>query len=115
VPVAQAPAPRGDDADDSGDNGSDDDEEEENNDNNCDVNNKHDQEDDLVGMWLVVELYTLMFETGHFQNLLQDVLHALGTYVRPLYDTRRVSKPHRACYYINKCLVWLKWTSCLWG
>jgi hypothetical protein len=30
-----------------------------------------------------------MFETGHFPNVLQDVLHALGTY-RPLYDTRRV-------------------------
>ena len=41
-----------------------------------------------------------MFEMGHFPNLLQDVLHALGTYVRPLYDTRRVSEPPRACYYI---------------
>jgi hypothetical protein len=41
-----------------------------------------------------------MFKTGHFPNLLQDVLHALGTYVRPLYDTRRVSVPPRAYYYI---------------
>jgi hypothetical protein len=41
-----------------------------------------------------------MSETGHFPNLLQNVLHALGTYFRPLYHTRRVSKPPRACYYI---------------
>jgi hypothetical protein len=43
-----------------------------------------------------------MFETGHFPNLLQDVLHALGTYVRPLYETKRVYKPARACYYITR-------------
>jgi hypothetical protein len=43
-----------------------------------------------------------MFEMGHFPNLLQDVLHAPGTYVRPLYDTRRVSEPPRACYYITR-------------
>jgi hypothetical protein len=42
-----------------------------------------------------------MFEMGHFSNLLQDVLHALETYVRPLYDTRRVSEPPWACYYIT--------------
>jgi hypothetical protein len=43
-----------------------------------------------------------MFETGHFPNLLQNVLHALGTYVRPLYDTRRVSEPPQDCYYITR-------------
>jgi hypothetical protein len=43
-----------------------------------------------------------MFEMGHFPNLLQDVLHALGTCVQPLYDTRRVSEPPRACYYITR-------------
>jgi hypothetical protein len=46
-----------------------------------------------------------MFETGHFPNLLQDVLHALGTYVRPLYETRRVYEPPRACYYITRIHV----------
>jgi hypothetical protein len=46
-----------------------------------------------------------MFETGHFPNLLRDVLHALGTYVRPLYDTRRVYEPPRACYYITRIHV----------
>jgi hypothetical protein len=51
-------------------------------------------------MWPVTEHYTSMFETGHFSNLLQNVLHALGTYVRPLYDIRRVSEPPRAYYYI---------------
>jgi hypothetical protein len=45
--------------------------------------------------------YTLIFETWHFPNLLQDVLHVLGTYVRPLYETRRVYEPPLACYYIN--------------
>jgi hypothetical protein len=39
---------------------------------------------------------------GHFPNLLQDVLHALGTYVPPLYDTRQVYEPPRACYYITR-------------
>jgi hypothetical protein len=34
-----------------------------------------------------------MFEMGHFPNLLRDVLHVLGTYVRPLYETRRVYEP----------------------
>jgi hypothetical protein len=51
-----------------------------------------------VGLWPVTEHYTSMFETGHFPNLLQDVLHTLGTYVRPLYETRRVYEPPRACY-----------------
>ena len=43
-----------------------------------------------------------MFEIGHFPNLLQDVLHALGTYVRPVYETREVYEPPRACYYITR-------------
>jgi hypothetical protein len=46
-----------------------------------------------------------MFKTGHFPNLLQDVLHALGTYVRPLYETRKVCEPPRACYYITRIHV----------
>jgi hypothetical protein len=100
VPVAQAPAPRGDDPDDSGDDEDDDEEEEEeNNDNIEDANNE--QEDNFVGLRPVTEHYTSMFEMGHFPNLLQDVLHVLGTYVRPLYDTRRVFEPPRACYYIT--------------
>jgi hypothetical protein len=46
-----------------------------------------------------------MFETGHFPNLLQNVLHALGTYVRPLYEIRRVYEPPQACYYITRIHV----------
>jgi hypothetical protein len=46
-----------------------------------------------------------MFETGHFLNLLQDVLHALETYVRPMYEARRVCEPSRACYYITRIHV----------
>jgi hypothetical protein len=41
----------------------------------------------------------------HFHNLLQDVLHVLGTYVQPLYETRRVYEPPRACYYIPRTHV----------
>jgi hypothetical protein len=55
-----------------------------------------------MGLWVVTKHYTSMFEIGHFPNLLQDVLHALGTYVRPLYETRRVYEPPRACYYITR-------------
>jgi hypothetical protein len=73
-------------------------EEEENN--NEEANNE--QEDNFVGMWPITEHYTSMFETGQFPNLLHNVLHALGTYIRPLYDTRRVSEPPRACYYITR-------------
>jgi hypothetical protein len=58
-----------------------------------------------VVLWLVTEHYTSMFETRHFPNLLQDVLHALGTYVRPLYETRQVCEPPRACYYITRIHV----------
>jgi hypothetical protein len=58
-----------------------------------------------VGLWPVTERYTSMFETRHFPNLLQDVLHALGTYVQPLYETRRVYEPPWACYYITRIHV----------
>jgi hypothetical protein len=58
-----------------------------------------------VGLWPVTERYTSMFETGHFPNLLQDVLHALGIYVRPLYETMRVCEPPQACYYITRIHV----------
>jgi hypothetical protein len=30
------------------------------------------------------------------------MLHALGTYIRPLYETRRVCEPPRAFYYITR-------------
>jgi hypothetical protein len=88
APAVQSPAPRGDDPDDSGDEDEDDNDEEEEEGNNNDEANDE-QEDNFVGIWPVTEHYTSMFETGHFPNL----LHALGTYVRPLYDTRRVSEP----------------------
>jgi hypothetical protein len=58
-----------------------------------------------MGFGPVAEHYTSMFETGHFPNLLQDVLHTLGTYVRPLYETRRVCEPPQACYYITRIHV----------
>jgi hypothetical protein len=58
-----------------------------------------------MGFGPVVEHYTSMFETGHFPNPLQDVLHALETYVCPLYETRRLSEPPRACYYITRIHV----------
>jgi hypothetical protein len=58
-----------------------------------------------MGFGPVTEHYTSMFETGHFPNLLQDVLHALGTYVRPFYETRRVCEPPRACHYITRIHV----------
>jgi hypothetical protein len=58
-----------------------------------------------MGFGPVTEHYTSMFETGHFPNLMQDVLHALGTYVRPLSETRRVCEPPWACYYITRIHV----------
>jgi hypothetical protein len=99
VPVAQALAARGDDPDDSGDD-EDDDEEETNNDKIEDANIG--QEDNFVGLRPIAENYTSMFEMEHFPNLLQDVLHAFGTYVRPLYDIKQVSEPPRASYYITR-------------
>jgi hypothetical protein len=104
APAVQAPAPGGNDPDDSGDEDEDDEEEKENEENLNDEANKE-QQDHYMGLWPVTEHYTLMFETGHFPNLLQDVLHALGTYVRPLYETRRVYEPLRACYYITRIHV----------
>jgi hypothetical protein len=97
APVVQAPGPGDDDPDDSRDN--DDDEE------NVNEEANDAQQDYFMGFGPVTEHYTSMFETGHFPNLLQDVLHALGTYVRPLYETRRVCEPPRACYYITRIHV----------
>jgi hypothetical protein len=101
APAIQAPAPGSDDPDDSGDDDDDEEEEEEN------VNEEADgeQHDHFVGIWPVTKHYTSMFETGHFPNLLQDVLHVLETYVRPLYETRRVYEAPRACYYITRIHV----------
>jgi hypothetical protein len=96
APVVQAPAPGGDDPSDSGDDDEDEEEEE-----NINEEANDEQQDHYVVLWPVTEHYTSMFKTGHFPNLLQDVLHALGTYVRPLYETRRVCEPPRACYYIT--------------
>jgi hypothetical protein len=50
---------------------------------------------------------TLYFNVrdGHFPNLMQDVLHVLGTYVRPLYDTRQVFELPWACYHITRVHV----------
>ena len=79
APAAQASTPGGDDPNDSGDGGEDANEEEEEENNNEEVNDE--SGDNFVGIWPVTEHYTSMFETGHFPNLLQDVLHALGTYV----------------------------------
>jgi hypothetical protein len=106
APAVQAPAPGGDDPDDSGDDDEDDDDEEDEEEHVNEEAN-YAQQDYFMGFGHVVEHYTSMFETRHFPNLLQDVLHALGTYVRPLYETRRVSEPPRACYYITRIHVWV--------
>jgi hypothetical protein len=104
APAVQAPAPGGDDPDDSGDDDEDDDDEEDDNENvNEEANDV--QRDYFMGFGPVTKHYTSMFETGHFPNLLQDVLHALGTYVRPLYETRQVCERPRACYYITRIHV----------
>ena len=89
APAFQAPAPGGDDPDDSGD-GDDEDDDDEDDGEDGHINEEADyaQQDNFMGFGPVVEHYTSMFETGHFPNLLQEVLHALGTYVRPLYETR---------------------------
>jgi hypothetical protein len=104
APAVQAPAPGGDNPDDSGD---DDDEDGDDADEEEHVNEEanYAQQDYFMGFGPVVKHYTSMFETGHFPNLLQDVLHVLGTYVCPLYETRRVSEPPRACYYITRIHV----------
>jgi hypothetical protein len=105
APAFQAPAPEGDDPDDSGDDDEEDDDDEEGGDEHVHEEADYAQQNNFMGFGPVVEHYTSMFETGHFPNLLQEVLHALGTYVRPLYETRRVSEPPRACYYITRIHV----------
>jgi hypothetical protein len=105
APAFQAPAPGGDDPDDSGDNDDEDDDDEEGGDEHVHEEADYAQQDYFMGFDPVVEHYTSMFETGHFPILLHEVLHALGTYVRPLYETRRVSEPPRACYYITRIHV----------
>jgi hypothetical protein len=99
APVVQAPAPGGDDSDNSCDDDEDKvEEEEEEEEENINEEANGEQLDHFMGIWPVTEHYTSMFETGHFPNLLQDILHALGTYVRPLYGTRRVYELPRACF-----------------
>jgi hypothetical protein len=105
APAFQAPAPRGDDPDDSGDDDDEDDDDKEGGDEHVHEEADYAQQDYFMGFGPVVEHYTSMFDTGHFPNLLQEVLHALGTYVRPLYEARRVSEPPRACYYITRIHV----------
>jgi hypothetical protein len=83
APAVQAPAPEGDDPDDSRDDDEDDNEDEDDEENvNEEANDA--QQDYFMGFRPIIEHYTSMFEAGHFPILLQDVLHALGTYVRPL-------------------------------
>jgi hypothetical protein len=105
APAFQAPAPGGDDPDNSEDDDDEDDGDEEGGDEHVHEEADYAQQDNFMGFGPVVEHYTSMFETGHFPNLLQEVLHALGTYVCPLYETRRVSEPPRACYYITRIHV----------
>jgi hypothetical protein len=105
APAVQAPAPGGDDPDDSGDDDDEDDDNDEGGDEHVNEEADYAQQDYFMGFGPVVEHYTSMFETRHFPNLLQDMLHALGTYVCPLYETRRVSEPPLACYYITRIHV----------
>jgi hypothetical protein len=105
APAVQAPAPGGDDPDDSRDDYDEDDDDEEDEEEQVNEEANYAQQDYFMGFGHVTKHYTSMFETGYFPNLLQDVLHALGTYVRPLYETRRVSEPPRACYYITRVHV----------
>jgi ribosomal protein L12E/L44/L45/RPP1/RPP2 len=83
APAVQAPAPGGDDLDDSGDADDEDDNDNEDEEEHVNEEANYTQQDYFMGFGPVVEHYTSMFETGHFPNLLQEVLHALGTYVRP--------------------------------
>jgi hypothetical protein len=105
APVIQAPAPVGDDLDDSGDDDVGDENDNEDEEEQVNEEANYAQKNYFMGFGSVTEHYTLMFNTGHFPNLLQDVLHALGTYTRPLYETRQVSEPPRACYYITRIHV----------
>jgi hypothetical protein len=97
APAVQARAPGGNNLDDSSDD--DEDEEEEDDEENHNEEANEEQQNHYMGLWPVTEHYTSMFEKGHFPNLLQDILHALGTYYRPLYE------PPRACYYITRIHV----------
>jgi hypothetical protein len=104
APAVQHPTPGGDNLDDFGNNDEDDDDDKaEEEQVNEEAN--YAQQDYFMGFGPVTEHYTSMFETGHFPNLLQDVLHTLGTYVRPLYETRQMCEPPRACYYITRIHV----------
>jgi hypothetical protein len=88
APAVQAPAPGGDDPDDSRDDNDEDDNDDEGEDEQVNEEANYSQQDYFMGFGPITKHYTSMFETGHFPNLLQEVLHALGTYVRPLYETR---------------------------
>jgi hypothetical protein len=105
APAVQAHALGGDDPDESGDDDDEDDDDDEGEDEQVNEEANYAQQDYFMGFGPITEHYTSMFETGHFPNLLQEVLHTLGTYVRPLYETRRVSEPPRACYYITRIHV----------
>jgi hypothetical protein len=105
APAVQAPAPGGDDPDDSWDDDDEDEDDDEDDEEHINEEANYAQQDYFMGFGPITEHYTSMFETGHFHNLLQDVMHALGTYVQPLYETRRVSEPPRACYYITRIHV----------
>jgi hypothetical protein len=105
TPAIQAPAPGGDDPDDSRDDDDEDDDDDEGGDEHVNEEADYAQQDYFMGFGPVTEHYTSMFEMGHFPNLLQEVMHALGTYVRLLYKTRRVSEPPRARYYITRIHV----------
>jgi hypothetical protein len=94
TPAVQAPAPRGNDPDDSRDDDEDNEsEEEEEEDENIKEEANGKQQDHFVGIWPVTEHYTSMFEMGHFPNLLQDVLHALGTYSDPCMRLGECASP----------------------
>jgi hypothetical protein len=70
APAFQAPAPGGDDLDDSGDDDDEDDDDEEGGDEHIHEEADYTQQDNFMGFGPIVEHYTSMFETGHFPNLL---------------------------------------------
>jgi hypothetical protein len=78
APVVQAPAPGGDNPDDSRDDDDEDDIDDEGEEEHVNEEANYAQQDYFMGFGHVVEHYTSMFETGHFPNLLQEVLHVLG-------------------------------------
>jgi hypothetical protein len=84
APVVQAPALGGDDPEDSGDDDEDDNDDDEDDEEHINEEANYAQQDYFMGFGHVTEHYTSMFEMGHFPNL----LHVLGTYARPLYETR---------------------------